>query len=63
MKIKTNNNLIDEFKKQEYVENIMKLYKKCVHGDGIPKQMLSNYILPKINQTLGNILSVAPFKI
>jgi len=63
MKIKTNNNLIDEFKKQEYVENIMKLYKKCVHRDGIPKQMLSNYILPKINQTLGDILSVAPFKI
>ena len=41
----------------------MNLYKKCVHRDGIPKQILANYILPKINLTLENILSVAPFKV
>ena len=41
----------------------MNLYKKCVHRDGIPRQILSNYIIPKINLTLDNILSVAPFKV
>lgn len=62
-KIKFNNQLIGEYKAQEYRDNIMNLYKKCVHRDGIPRQMLSNYIIPKINLTLDNILSVAPFKV
>ena len=63
LKIKNNELLLAEFKLQEYRDNVMNLYKKCVHRDGIPRQMLSNYILPKINVTLENILSVAPFKI
>lgn len=62
-KIKSNNQLIGEYKAQEYRDNIMNLYKKCVHRDGIPRQILSNYIIPKINLTLDNILSVAPFKV
>lgn len=62
-KIKFNNQLIGEYKAQEYRDNIMNLYKKCVHRDGIPRQILSNYIIPKINLTLDNILSVAPFKV
>ncbi len=62
-KIKNNILLIAEFKVQEYRDTVMNLYKKCVHRDGIPRQMLSNYILPKINLTLENILSVAPFKV
>lgn len=62
-KIKANNQLIDDYKAQEYRDNVMNLYKKCVHRDGIPRQMLCNYIIPKINLTLENILSVAPFKI
>ena len=63
LKIKENEVLLAEFKLQEYQDNVMALYKKCVHRDGIPRQMLTNYILPKINVTLENILSVAPFKI
>jgi len=62
-KIKSNEAIIIEFKAQEYRDNIMNLYKKCVHRDGIPRQMLCNYIIPKINLTLENILSVAPFKV
>jgi len=62
-KIKNNEILITEFKAQEYRDMMMDLYKKCVHRDGIPRQMLANYILPKINLTLENILSVAPFKV
>lgn len=63
MKIKGNEFLIAEFKVQEYQNSVMTLYKKCVHRDGIPRQMLSNYIIPKINETLERILTVAPFKI
>jgi hypothetical protein len=61
--IKNNELLIIEFKIQEYRDNVINLYKKCVHRDGIPRQMLINYILPKINLTLENVLSVAPFKV
>jgi len=63
IKIMNNKLLIEEFKLQEYQDYIMGLYKKCVHRDGIPRQMLVNYIIPKINLTLENILSVAPFKV
>lgn len=61
--ITENKNLIQEFKAQEYQDNITNTYKKCVHRDGIPKQMLSNYIIPKINEQLKTILSIAPFKV
>jgi DNA repair exonuclease SbcCD ATPase subunit len=61
--ITTNNNLITAFQVQEYRDNVIGLYKKCVHRDGMPKQILSTYILPKINLTLEKILSIAPFKI
>jgi len=62
-KINDNLKLIKDFKEQEYHDMIMNLYKKCVHRDGIPKQMLINYIIPKINLTLEKILSIAPFKV
>jgi DNA repair exonuclease SbcCD ATPase subunit len=62
-KIAANNKLITAFKEQEYRDSVVSLYKKCVHRDGIPTQILSNYILPKINVTLENILSVALFKV
>jgi DNA repair exonuclease SbcCD ATPase subunit len=57
------NTLIASFKEQEYQDLVMSTYKKCVHRDGIPRQMLSNHIIPKINLTLERILSVAPFKV
>ena len=63
IRIKNNELLITEFKIQEHRDMIMNLYKKCVHRDGIPRQMLANYIIPKINLTLQNILVVAPFKV
>ena len=63
LKVKNNQILVTEFKIQEHRDLITNLYKQCVHRDGIPRQMLSNYILPKINITLENILSIAPFKV
>ena len=62
-KIKANDTLIKEFEEQEYQDTILNLYKKCVHRDGIPKQMLTNYIIPKINVTIQNILSTTHFKV
>jgi len=61
--IEANELLIIEYKAQEYRDSVVALYKKCVHRDGLPKQILSNYVLPKINLTLQNILSVAQFKV
>lgn len=61
--IKNNEVLIAEFKIQEHRDMVMGLYKKCVHRDGIPRQMLSSYVVPKINLTLQKILTVAPFKV
>lgn len=63
VRYKENELLIAEFKIQEYQNSVIALYKKCVHRDGIPRQMLSNHIIPKINVTLENILSVASFKV
>jgi DNA repair exonuclease SbcCD ATPase subunit len=61
--IELNEETITKFKEQERRDNILKLYKKCVHRDGIPKQMLSNYVIPKANATLGEILLESPFKV
>ena len=58
-----NEKLMENFKKQEYDDMIYNLYKKCVHRDGIPRQMLTTHIIPKINETLDRILSVAPFNV
>lgn len=62
-KIKDNEQLINDFKEQEYYDKIISLYKKCVHRDGIPRQVLINQIIPKINTELEKVLSIAPFKV
>ena len=62
-KIKDNNILITDFEEQEYRDMVMGLYKKCVHRDGIPRELLSNYIIPKVNMKLQDILSVADFNV
>ena len=62
-KIKENEQLLKDFEEQEYQDSILELYKKCVHRDGIPRQLLSNYIIPRINLEMGKILSNIPFKV
>jgi hypothetical protein len=62
-KINNNSQSIAAFKAQEYQDMIINLYKKCVHRDGIPRQMLINYIIPRINLNLDEILSASQFKI
>lgn len=58
-----NKKLITDFKAQEYQDSVINTYKKCVHRDGIPRQMLTNYVIPKVNEHLRNMLSNAPFKV
>lgn len=63
IRFENNSKLLVEFKLQEYRDGVIALYKKCVHRDGIPRQMLVNHIIPKINFTLDKILSSSSFKI
>ena len=55
--------LIKEFEEQEYQDSVIETYLKCVHREGIPRQLLSNYVIPKVNVELENVLSIAPFKV
>lgn len=55
--------LLADYEVQTYRDNVVSQYKECVHRDGIPKQMLANYIIPKINITLEKILRVTQFKV
>jgi len=61
--IKGKQNMIIAYKEQEKHDELIKLYESCVHRNGIPKQMLTSYIIPKINETLDNILSISPFTV
>ena len=55
--------LVKEFEEQEYHDSVINTYMKCVHREGIPRQLLSNYVIPKVNVELENVLSIAPFKV
>ena len=61
--IKTNNDLITAYIEQEHNDNVNNLYKTCVHRNGIPTQMLVEYVIPKINTTMESILSHSEFNI
>ena len=60
-KIDDLNELIAKFKKQTYRDEIFSYYKKCVHRDGVPKQLLINSVIPRINVFMSELLSETPF--
>ena len=62
-KIAENKNLITKFKEQERQDNIMNIYKKCIHRDGIPTQLLKTYAIPKINSELSKLLTDIDFNV
>lgn len=62
-RIETYNETVAQFKKQVKRDEIFGYYKKCVHRDGIPKQMLVMHIIPKINRVMGELLTETPFNI
>ena len=63
VKINELNNQIEDFLVQEKTDKIYELYEKCVHRKGIPIQMLSNFIIPKINNELKNQLEDMLFNV
>lgn len=63
IKINQINKLIKDFREQEYRDNVISLYKKCVHRDGIPSYVLSSFIIPKINNIMSNILASTDFSV
>lgn len=54
---------IEKFKIQQRRELVEDYYAKCIHRNGLPKQMLSNYIIPKINDELDSFLNDMPFRV
>lgn len=62
-KIKELKHNIEDFKLQERNDKINELYEKCIHRNGLPKQMLSNYIIPKINKELSVLLKDMLFNV
>jgi DNA repair exonuclease SbcCD ATPase subunit/DNA repair exonuclease SbcCD nuclease subunit len=62
-KITQINKLIEDFREQEYRDNVISLYKKCVHRDGIPSYVLGSFIIPKINNIMSNILASTDFSV
>jgi DNA repair exonuclease SbcCD ATPase subunit len=61
--IKIKNQLLDKFKAQEKMDRVYNLYEKCIHRDGVPTQILSNILLPKINNSLSNLLQPVEFNV
>lgn len=55
--------LIINYKKQLVDDEINDLYKKIIHRNGIPKQILSNIIIPKINIIMSDLLSDMTFSV
>jgi len=62
-RIEDNKTLISDFEEQERYDNIHKIYKQCIHRDGIPSQLLKSYAIPKINTEAKNLLDGVEFDI
>ncbi|MFV2016227.1 MAG: hypothetical protein ACC656_12410, partial [Candidatus Heimdallarchaeota archaeon] len=61
--IRETGDLIITWKEQERQDQILNIYKKCIHRDGIPTQLLKTYAIPKINKELSNLLEDVSFSI
>lgn len=55
--------LIRKYKEQVKQDTVMSIYEKCVHRDGIPTQILTKILLPKINASLANLLDSVDFDV
>lgn len=61
--IAAKNGLILKFKEQERRERVYDLYVNCVHRDGIPTQILTTVLLPRINEQLNSLLANVDFNV
>lgn len=62
-KISDINKNIKKYKVQEWNDEIVKIFEKCVHRNGIPTLLLKKYSLPQINQTLTELLKDVNFNV
>ncbi len=62
-KIEELTNLIKNFQEQEKRDEMFELYKKLINRNGIPRQLLVNNIIPRINAYLSELLSNVDFKV
>jgi hypothetical protein len=61
--INTYKKTIIDYKEQLRVENMYELYKKAIHRNGIPTQLLQNKIIPLLNREMESLLSEMPFSV
>jgi DNA repair exonuclease SbcCD ATPase subunit len=61
--IKNIEETIEKFKEQERRDSLIATYKKCVHRNGIPKQLLTAHVIPKTNRVLEDVLVDSQFKV
>lgn len=61
--IKNHYQAIKDYLEFEKKEEVRKLYEEIVHRDGIPTQILSDILLPKINNVLSKLLESADFDV
>ncbi len=45
------------------MDKVYEIYEKCIHRDGVPTQILSNILLPQINNSLSNLLQSVDFTV
>lgn len=61
--IENKRKLINDYLEYERKEQIRKLYAETIHRDGLPTQILSDTLLPKINNLLSKLLESADFDV
>ena len=63
LNIRDLNATISMYKEQEKQDSILNIYKKCIHRDGIPTQLLITKAIPSINKELADLLTNVPFSV
>jgi hypothetical protein len=61
--IENSKNLIISYKEQIKIDNVRELYKKSIHRTGIPTQLLTSKIIPKVNNVMNNLLNELDFSV
>lgn len=61
--IKLKENLIAQYLDFERKEEVRKIYADCIHRDGLPTQILTDTLLPNINNVLSKLLESTDFDV
>jgi DNA repair exonuclease SbcCD ATPase subunit len=61
--IQLKEDLIAKYLDYERKEEVRKIYADCIHRDGLPTQILTDILLPKINNVLSKLLESTDFDV